>query len=101
MRVSDRVLDDLEPIVEMYALGHPIDWDAQMAIMPTPDGQTMIGVQFFFFMRSPILGTGDLAMIQFMPRFASYSGEPGSGGKCTMAMMGFTLPKVSLIMMNS
>src|SRR6516225_9699687 len=31
-----------------------------------------------------------------MPRFASYWGEPGKGGKCNMAMMGLAAPKVSL-----
>src|SRR5262245_14491058 len=32
----------------------------------------------------------------WMPRLASYCGEPGSGGKWTMAMMGRSAPKVSL-----
>jgi len=70
MRVTDRIADELEAILGALAwkeVGQSVDWDVQVGIMPTQDGQNMVIAQFFFFLKNPILGQGDLATVEIMP----------------------------------
>lgn len=72
MRVSDRICEQIDAAINMLAFGTATDYEVQIGIMPTnaPAGQgpeNLVIAQFFFFMRSPILGQGDLVAVEIMP----------------------------------
>jgi len=72
MRVSDRICEQIDEAIRMVALAQSIDYEVQIGIMPTnvPPGQgpeNIVISQFFFFMRSPIIGQGDLVSVEILP----------------------------------
>lgn len=66
MRVTDRIINDIDTILDRGTYGMPIDYEIQVGMIPTENGN-MIIAQFFFFTRNPILGQGDLAVLEIMP----------------------------------
>ena len=66
MRVTDRINADITTILEQGTYGMPVDYEIQVGMIPTENGN-MIIAQFFFFTRNPILGQGDLAVLEIMP----------------------------------
>lgn len=72
MRVSDRICEQVDEAIRMVALAQAVDYEVQIGIMPTgvSPGQgpeNIVISQFFFFMRSPIIGQGDLVAVEIMP----------------------------------
>lgn len=72
MRVTDRISEDIEPLIDRYALGTRVDYDLQIGIMPTQGtggqpGPNMIICQFFLFAPSPLIGQGDLVAVEVLP----------------------------------
>lgn len=67
MRVTDRVSDDVETLLANMPHGDDFTWDIQVGLMPDQAGNNIVIAQFFVFGRNPILGQGDLAVVEILP----------------------------------
>lgn len=63
-RSSDRIAELVNAEVEKY--GDGFSWDYSISIVPTPNGVQAMGL-FVMFMKNPLLGTGDIAVIEMIP----------------------------------
>ena len=67
MRVTDRIAETIETIMEDKFLSGQFDYDVQIGIMPTENQQNLLIAQLFFFGKNPIFSEGDLVAIEIIP----------------------------------
>lgn len=63
-RITDAVVEVIEAEVVKY--GDQFSWDYALNVLPTAQGPQAMGL-FIMTMKNPLLGTGDIAIIQMIP----------------------------------
>jgi hypothetical protein len=66
MRMTDQLVDLVEDFVYKHRFELVVDWDAQLGMM-TQGNQNILMAQIFLSTASPILGQGEMVIVQMIP----------------------------------
>ena len=66
MRMTDGIIDLVEEYVYKHRFELVVDWDAQLGMM-SQGGQNVLMVQIFLSTASPVLGQGEMVIVQMIP----------------------------------